>query len=135
MSDDSDVDDGDYTVEQLQPEDMLADEEVGDILDRGYSPPDHPPHDYARGNDIHETLDERLAEEEPDTAYDPDSDDGLDDDFPASDEVGGRRAGRLVGPDDGVMSDDDEQLLGTDVGVDGAGASAEEAAVHIIDPD
>lgn len=133
MDDDFDDDGGDYTVEQLQPEDMLADEELGDVLDRGYSPPDHPPHDYDKNNFEHESLDERLAEEEPDVAYDPDSDD--DADYPASDEVGDVRAGRLVAPDEGVMSDDDEQMLGTDVGVDGAGASAEEAAVHIIEPD
>ena len=79
------------------------------------------------------SLDERLAEEVPDIAYDPDSDD--DADYPSSDEVGGPRAGRLVGPDEGVMSDDDEQMLGTDVGIDGAGASAEEAAVHVITPE
>ncbi|HNP55642.1 MAG TPA: DUF5709 domain-containing protein [Gordonia sp. (in: high G+C Gram-positive bacteria)] len=133
MNDDFDDDGGDYTVEQLQPEDMLADEELGDVLDRGYSPPDRPPHDYDKDNFAHESLDERLAEEVPDIAYDPDSDD--DADYPSSDEVGGPRAGRLVGPDEGVMSDDDEQMLGTDVGIDGAGASAEEAAVHVITPE
>ncbi len=134
MSDDSDVD-GDYTVEQLQPTDMLADEEVGDILDRGYSPPDYPPHDYERAANEHETLDERLAEEEPDVVYDPDDDSERDADYPSGGEAGSVRAGRLVAPDGGVMSDDDEQLLASDVGVDGAGASAEEAAIHIIDPD
>ncbi|MFT4200758.1 DUF5709 domain-containing protein [Gordonia sp. (in: high G+C Gram-positive bacteria)] len=127
MSDDSDEVDGDYNVEQLQPGDMLADEELGDVLDRGYSPPDYPPHDYERGNDVHETLDERLAEEEPDTTADADDQDA------SSYEVGDQRAGRLVAPDEGAGPDVDEQLLATDVGVDGAGASAEEAAIHVID--
>ncbi|MFT3901233.1 MAG: DUF5709 domain-containing protein [Gordonia sp. (in: high G+C Gram-positive bacteria)] len=127
MSDDRDEVDGDYNAEQLQPEDMLADEELGDVLDRGYSPPDRPPHDYERGNDIHETLDERLAEEEPDV------DAANDDQDAASYEVGDQRAGRLVAPDQGSGPDVDEQLLATDVGVDGAGASAEEAAIHVID--
>ncbi|GED99188.1 DUF5709 domain-containing protein [Gordonia crocea] len=132
MSDESDVD-GDYTGDQLQPDDMLADEELDDVLDRGYSPPDHPPHDYEKGDFEHESLDERLAEEEPEDTADPDNDLDSDADFPSSDEVGGTRAGRLVGPEDDILSDDYEQMLATDVGVDGAGASAEEAAVHIIE--
>ena len=125
MNDDIDDAGGDYTAEQLQPDEMLADEELTDVLDRGYSPPDHPPHDYE-----HESLDERLAEEEPDVGTGPDAD--RDADFPSADEVGGVRAGRLLGPDGGGMSDDNEQLLATDIGVDGGGASAEEAAIHII---
>ena len=130
MNDDIDDAGGDYTAEQLQPDEMLADEELTDVLDRGYSPPDHPPHDYERGDYEHESLDERLAEEEPDVGTGPDAD--RDADFPSADEVGGVRAGRLLGPDGGGMSDDNEQLLATDIGVDGGGASAEEAAIHII---
>ena len=41
------------------------------------------------------------------------------------------RAGRLVQPDSGLAEDVDSQELATDVGIDGAGASAEEAAMHI----
>ncbi|GAB09733.1 hypothetical protein GOARA_046_00020 [Gordonia araii NBRC 100433] len=131
MSDDSDVD-GDYAGDQLQPEDTLADEELDDVLDRGYSPPDYPPHDYEKGDYEHESLDERLSEEEPDVGADPDAEE-RDADFPSSDEVGDRRSGRLIAPDEGTMPDVDSQMIATDAGVDGAGASAEEAAIHIVD--
>ena len=47
-------------------------------------------------------------------------------------EVGDQRAGRLVDPNSGIGADVDSELVGEDVGIDGAGASAEEAAVHII---
>jgi hypothetical protein len=52
------------------------------------------------------------------------------------DEVGAERAGRLRDRDDladtGGSSDEEPELVGWDSGVDGAGASAEEAAVHIV---
>jgi hypothetical protein len=32
-------------------------------------------------------------------------------------------------------SDDDSDVLAADIGIDGGAASAEEAAMHIIDPD
>lgn len=111
--------------DQLQPEDTLDDTELADVLDRGYSPPD-----YAPSSHEHETLDSRLAEEEPDTSYD---DEDGDPDFPERAEVGARRAGRLIAPDLGTGPDVDNQLLATDAGIDGAGASAEEAAIHYID--
>jgi TolB-like protein/DNA-binding SARP family transcriptional activator len=41
------------------------------------------------------------------------------------------RAGRLVAPDAGLGEDVDKQEVALDVGIDGAGASAEEAAMHI----
>jgi hypothetical protein len=37
-----------------------------------------------------------------------------------------------VDPDQGIGEDREKDLVGEDVGIDGAGASAEEAAVHII---
>jgi hypothetical protein len=46
------------------------------------------------------------------------------------DEVGDLRAGRLVADREG-----DPELDALDVGVDGAAASAEEAAVHTAEPD
>ncbi|GAA2390954.1 MULTISPECIES: DUF5709 domain-containing protein [Gordonia] len=112
-------------TDQLQPADTLADSELSDVLDRGYSPPD-----YAPASHEHDCLDERLAEEVPDVGY---ADEDGDPDFPERDEVGDRRAGRLIAPDEGVGPDVDNQLLATDAGVDGAGASAEEAAMHYID--
>ena len=47
-------------------------------------------------------------------------------------EVGDVRAGRLVDPNEGIGPDADKDLIGEDVGIDGAAASAEEAAVHIV---
>jgi hypothetical protein len=38
-----------------------------------------------------------------------------------------------VAPDEGLRRDEEAVLAARDVGVDGAAASAEEAAVHVID--
>jgi hypothetical protein len=38
-----------------------------------------------------------------------------------------------VAPDEGFGEDREGDLVGDDVGVDGAAASAEEAAVHVVD--
>lgn len=82
-----------------------------------------------------ETLDQRLSEEEPDLAV-PDEDeigDVLDTDGEVrDDEVGGLRAGRLVAPDEGAHEDDEKDMIAFDVGIDGAAASAEEAAMHVV---
>ncbi|MYX45191.1 hypothetical protein GTW59_29650, partial [Streptomyces sp. SID89] len=85
-----------------------------------------------------ETLDQRLAEELPDLAA-PDGDgigdyDGGDGEL-LDDEVGAARSGRLVAPDEGAHEDEESALVATDVGIDGAAASAEEAAVHVVDED
>jgi hypothetical protein len=114
--------------DQLPQEDTLIDRGVDDILDEGYSPPDK----WREPRD-HETLDELLSEEEPDPAMQLDEEDDPSADFSDDDEVGDRRAGRLVAPDEGVNPDVDSDLLADDVGIDGSGASAEEAAVHVID--
>lgn len=50
-------------------------------------------------------------------------------------EVGDVRAGRLVDPDQGLLLDREKDMVGTDVGIDNAAASAEEAAVHVIPDD
>ena len=63
---------------------------------------------------------------------DPDSIDA-EDDWIGDGEVGGLRAGRLVAPDRGVGEDSESLLIGEDVGIDGAAASAEEAAMHVIE--
>jgi hypothetical protein len=136
--------DSEYSVEdddQLQPEDTLVDRGVDDILDEGISPPERP---YARTNLDHpgpETLDELLAEEEPDpvarlgNVLDELSGDNSDDgsEFPEDDEVGRVRSGRLVATNEGFGEDDDSELFASDVGIDGGAASAEEAAMHVID--
>ena len=120
---------GEYSVDdddQLTQEDTLLDRGVDDVLDEGYSPPDK----WKEPKD-NETLDELLAEEEPDPAMqldDPDEQAG-------DDEVGDTRAGRLVAPDEGFGADTEKDLIGREVGIDGAAASAEEAAVHVIEED
>jgi hypothetical protein len=83
-----------------------------------------------------ESLDGRLARELPDGDAAGD-DDGLGDASDTDgelldDQVGSARAGRLVESDEGGLTDNDEELHATDVGVDGAAASAEEAAIHIV---
>jgi len=135
---------GDMSVDgedQLQPGDTLDDGDLTDVLDRGYSPPDRPPKGYEdypteaerlRG----ESLDEKLAEEEPDVDPYAEPEESDTEDENALDEQLGldeadERSGRLVQPDSGLGEDVDSQELATDVGIDGAGASAEEAAMHI----
>ena len=116
-------------LDHLQPEETLDDRGVDDVLDEGYSPPERPSH-LLRYGDEEETLDERLADEEPEVWETDTGEDFLDDG-----EVGAERAGRLIDPNYGIGEDVDSELIGSDVGIDGAGASAEEAAVHIIPED
>ena len=118
--------------DQLQPSDTLDDRGVDDVLDEGYSPPDREPGHLRHPHEVDEpeTLDERLAEEEPEVGanLDEEDDDNLDDG-----EVGDVRSGRLVAPDEGSAEDEDSELWAIDAGIDGAGASAEEAAMHVVD--
>jgi hypothetical protein len=64
--------------DQLQPQDTLDDRGVDDVLDEGISPPEKPRGVTAKGVTEREqlegeTIDERLAQEEPDVdpAMDP----------------------------------------------------------------
>ena len=101
-------------------------------LDSGYSPPEaYRGEGFGTTADEQlqgESLDERLRQEEPEPdPYAPPAE-NLDDG-----EVGSERAGRLVDPDGGIGEDTEKDLVGEDVGIDGAAASAEEAAVHIVE--
>ena len=116
--------------DQLQSDTNLENRGVEDALDEGYSPPERYSTLIRHGD--HETLDERLAEEEPDE--DETDDDGYSDNLNDG-EVGEERAGRLVDSNEGIGPDDEEELWGEDVGIDGAAASAEEAAMHIVPED
>ena len=134
---------GDYSVDgddQLTVEDSLADNDVADALDRGYSPPERYSPAQGFGNTpleeaTGESFTQRLAQEEPepDASADVERDEQWEEGEDA--EVGTRRAGRLVAPDQGLGEDVDADLYGTDVGIDGAAASAEEAAMHIVGDD
>ncbi|MFJ2609134.1 DUF5709 domain-containing protein [Streptomyces sp. NPDC091279] len=127
----------------LDAEDTLDSDGVGDPLDRGWSPPEKPwavEHDGVTAAEGHrgESLDQRLAEERPDLLT-QDGDglgdcDGTDGEL-LDNEVGAARSGRLVAPDEGAHEDEESALIATDVGIDGAAASAEEAAMHIVDED
>ncbi|MEV2213391.1 DUF5709 domain-containing protein [Streptomyces sp. NPDC050997] len=127
----------------LDAEDTLENDGVEDPLDRGWSPPEHPwavEHTGVTAAERHtgETLDQRLAEERTDLP-EPDGDgigdcDGTDGEL-LDNEVGAARSGRLVAPDEGAHEDEESALVATDVGIDGAAASAEEAAMHIVDED
>ena len=123
----------------------VSDTLEGDIDDdtAGYSPADRPwvSTDWGttdREEEAGEGLDGRLARELPDRAGD-DGSDGLGDVVGTDgelrdDEVGDDRAGRLSEGDDGY-GDDENELLAEDEGIDGAAASAEEAAVHVVRDD
>jgi len=146
---------GSYSLDdedQLQPEDTLDDRGVDDLLDEGYSPPERPRGVDAFGTTLAEqrqgeSIDQRVLHEEPDPAnafQDPlaesdmlggDDPDAIaaDDDFLGDGEVGSRRSGRLIAPDEGAHEDTEPDLLAEDVGIGGGGSSAEEAAVHIVE--
>ncbi|MFF3695706.1 DUF5709 domain-containing protein [Streptomyces sp. NPDC002221] len=131
-------DGGDDVVEDtgiLDPEDTLNDRGA-DPYDEGWSPPERPlavNHVGTTAQEQHdgESLDQRLAEEVPDPEIDLGDDE--EDQELADAEVGDQRAGRLVAPDEGAHEDAEKDMLASDMGIDGAGASAEEAAVHLID--
>ena len=137
-----------YSVDdETQPQstgDSLTDSDRGlaDPLDEGYSPPEKWSAGQGFGNtpleeSMGESLEQRVAQEvpEPDPYVVAETED-LDDerDEPGS-EAGDQRSGRLVDPDEGVRTDVERDLVGQDVGIDGAAAGAEEAAVHVIDED
>ncbi|GAA1560204.1 DUF5709 domain-containing protein [Kribbella sancticallisti] len=127
---------GSYSVDdedQLQSSDTLDERGVSDLLDEGYSPPEK----WSAGEGFGttaaealqgETFEQRLAQEEPD--IDPYAEPSEDVDGP---EVGRVRAGRLVAPYEGAHFDLEEELIASDVGIDGGAASAEEAAIHVVD--
>ena len=137
MDDDPDVDD-DTVLEQLEGEDTLV--EGPSIVDEGWSPGERPRAvdswgTTAREESEGEPLDGRLSREELDPSSgvlsDASYNDGLGDSNDTDgelrdDEVGDSRAGRLV------SAEDDDDSYAVDAGVDGAGASAEEAAVHLV---
>lgn len=129
---------------QLSAEDTLSDRGLVDALDEGYSPPEKPLGLNAFGvtqaeAQQGESWDQRIAQEEPDPTTRPDLDDygttTESGEFFDAAEVGDRRAGRLVAPDEGWGEDEEKDEIGADVGIDGGAASAEEAAMHIIDVD
>ena len=124
----------------LEPQDTLDDlDGVTDVLDTGWSPAERPwaVTDWGtteREELTGESLAGRLAREVPEQQQV--EGDGLGDASDTDgelidDEVGGRRAGRLV-EDDGEWDDEEPELHAEDVGIDTGASSAEEAAVHVV---
>jgi hypothetical protein len=115
--------------DQADPSDTLTGDNTEDPLDAGYSPPERASHSW-RGETAEEarhgeSLDQHLAEEEPELGEEDlyDSDDAQP------------RAGRLVAPDEGAHADEESEEIATDVGRAGSAASAEEAAMHVLEDD
>ena len=151
----------DYQVQDTT--DTLIGAPGDDPLDRGVVPPERwsagirygvTATEQAEG----ESLDQLLAEEEPDDALELTEDELEDDDEDAEDleedeadedddagdeDVDGLllddgpdpRAGRLVAEDEGAHPDEEEDLVASDVGIDGGAATAEEAAMHVVEED
>jgi hypothetical protein len=124
---------GDDDAEYLDGAETLTGDgdDLDEALDTSYSPPDHRPGATRYGTTVSEqregeSLDQRLAEEEPDVTADTLGD---DDRGPQT------RAGRLVAPDEGAHPDEEKDLIAFDAGKAGSAASAEEAAVHVIGED
>jgi len=112
-------------TDQLPKEDTLTERGVDDLLDEGYSPPERPRTNHFGETALEEiqgeSLDQRLAEEEPEVFDEPDAGASQPD-----------RAGRLVADAD-ALDGRVNDTFADDAGVAGGAASAEEAAVHIVD--
>ena len=121
---------GDDDAEYLDQAETLTGEgaELDEPLDTSYSPPDNSPVATRFGNTAAEqaegeSLDQRLAQEVPDIT----ADDVTDEAAP--------RAGRLIAPDEGAHEDLEAAPVAFDAGKAGSAATAEEAAMHVVDED
>lgn len=127
----------------LDLQDAVGERTYDDTLDEGYSPPEKPLGVTKHGTTAAEqhdgeTLDQRLAQEQPDVQ--PPAGDDIGDlpggeGEPVDPEAGARRAGRLVAPDEGVRADTEKDAVAADKGIDAGAAGAEEAAMHVTDDD
>lgn len=140
----------DYQV--LDSSDTLDGAPGDDPLDRGVATPERwsAAIRISRAEGDQESLDELLYEEEPDVTADDEPADDVEGDENATDEDMVRyrqaegadpRAGRLETAGDDADGDGEASLIAgddltaRDEGIDGGGATAEEAAVHIEDDD
>ena len=144
----------DETQPQSTGDSLVDDRGLAEPLDEGYSPPEKWSAGQGFGNtpleeSMGESLDQRVAQEvpEPDPYERADAEAERGDLAPlvAEDSTDGEavqadveaaegdRAGRLVAEDEGVRPDTEKDLVAQDVGIDGAAAGAEEAAVHVVD--
>jgi len=116
--------------DQLAQDDTLLDRGVDDILDEGYSPPERPPNpnrlETHLDQEIGESHDDKLAQEQPDV---------WETDGPDAGSREPDRAGRLAPDEADAAGTPTASTMASDEGIAGAGASAEEAAVHVVDDD
>ncbi|MDO5500357.1 MAG: DUF5709 domain-containing protein, partial [Propionibacteriaceae bacterium] len=114
------VPDGSEQLDQMEPDRTLVDRGPVDPMEEGYIPPDDWSVAEGFGNTAAEmrqgeTLEQRIKQEEPER--EPEAEGETLNDH----EVGHRRAGRLVDANQGYPGEDREsQLIGRDVGIDGA---------------
>jgi hypothetical protein len=122
----------------LDTSDTLDDDRVDDPLDTGIAPADRwtGANQYgttAAEERAGESLDQYLAQEEPDVDPYAEGGDTDEDELTRRGYERDARAGRLVADDEGFGEDEEPDSVAWDAGVDGGGASAEEAAVHVVD--
>lgn len=114
-------------TDQLPREDTLLERGVDDLLDEGYSPPERPRSTHygeTAWEEAHrETIDQRVRQEEPEVWETAPYLSGDRDEL---------RTGRLVADADAVDAGGTDEFA-IDAGVSGGAASAEEAAVHLIE--
>ncbi|MFI6330142.1 DUF5709 domain-containing protein [Micromonospora chersina] len=121
----------------LDASDTLDDDRVGDPLDTGIVAADHWTGANRFGTTAAEerageSLAQLLAQEEPDLdPYAEAADD--EDELTRRGYEREARTGRLVADDEGFGEDEQADSVAWDAGVDGGGASAEEAAMHLVD--
>lgn len=118
------------SVQLESSESLVAPPGDRDALDAGYVAADRPyllDEDRLTASELSEpeTLDERLSRERPDVLEDPE----------AVVEVDTTRSGRITPAAVAVDTQEAESLTANDIGIDGGAASAEEAAMHILDED
>lgn len=132
--------------------DTLTEMREGEPLDRRLAEDEPDVLERELGDPVDQILGERAdTEDDPNFEEDPDArlateadddpevraslvEEGGDTDVPAPEfEEEQPRAGRLVEPDEGLESDTEKDMIAYDAGISGAGASAEEAAVHLTD--
>lgn len=141
---------------QGEGDSLVDDRGLAEPLDEGYSPPEkwsaaqgygNTPLEESQGESLDQRVEQEVPEPDPYDVADAeaargdlaplvaeDSSDGeaVQADVDAT-EADGDRAGRLVAEDEGVRTDTEKDLVAEDVGIDGAAAGAEEAAVHVVD--
>ena len=144
----------DETQPQGEGDSLVDDRGLPEPLDEGYSPPEkwsvaqgfgNTPLEESMGETLEQRVDQEVPEPDPYAVADAEAErgelaalvaeDSADGEAVQADveAAGGDRAGRLVAEDEGVRTDTEKDLVATDVGIDGAAAGAEEAAVHIVD--